>query len=43
MMDIDKHWMVRIDEQQDIKIRNKVDTRAYRQAMREQLDAERKR
>lgn len=40
---IDKRWKVEIDAQQEIKVKNKVDSRQYRQAMQKQLDAERKR
>ena len=41
--DIDKRWMVQIDAQQQIKIKNKVDSREYRLAMQKQLEFERKR
>lgn len=41
--DIDRRWLVQIDAQQKIKTTNKVDSRAYRQAMQKQLEFERKR
>ncbi|MBZ0135398.1 MAG: OmpH family outer membrane protein [Planctomycetes bacterium] len=41
--EIDRRWKVRIDAEQEIKTKNKVDSKAYRDAMRNQLEAERKR